>query len=96
MAKKYQTFDTATKQISWSPAPAGSAPVDQDFDVGAGGQTNFTVTVTFDANTKIDVLVDGRKKREGASYDFTRNVALNRIEFTAVVPQNSWVQVRTY
>jgi hypothetical protein len=98
MALKFVKYDDVSGKFSTAADPSGSGytGIDQNYDVGVGGQINFTVTQTFDANDAIDIWINGVKCREGASYDFTRNVSLNRITFNYTVPQNAWVLVRTY
>ena len=96
MALQYLLVESTTGKFKRGAATGSSLYVDQDYDVGAGGQVNFVVTQTFTAQSLIDVWVNGRKQRPGASYDFNRNVSLNRIEFTYTVPQYSWVEIRVY
>lgn len=89
--------DDATGKHKRGPSSAGIGGfVDQDFD--STGQVNFVCTTTFGAVgvTPIDVWLNGRKQREGALYDFTRNTSLNRIEFTSTIPALAWVQIRIF
>ena len=88
-------FDTATGKFQGYAASA-TPPVDQDYDVGVGGQSEFVVTAPITIGAKIDVFVNGQKKREGASYDYTRDVGNNKIIFGATIPQNAWVQIRVW
>lgn len=69
---------------------------DYDFDVGGGGATTFNIPVSFTSGQKIDVYINGRKAREGALNDFTRNVGAQTVITAFSVPQNGWVQVRLY
>ena len=97
MALKYLLVEDTTGKLKKGSAAAGSDLfVDLDYDVGAGGQVNFVVSQAFTALSKIDVFINGRKNREGASHDYTRNTALNRIEFKYTVPENAWVEIRVY
>jgi hypothetical protein len=97
MATLWVQFDTSTGKLKATSVSAGGlVPKDQNFDVGAGGQANFVVTRVFDANSTIDVSVNGKLLREGSSYDYVRNVGLNRIEATFTVPQNAWVKIRVW
>ena len=95
MALKYLLVEDTTGKRKRGAAAGTSLFVDQDYDVGAGGQVNFVVTQTFTALSKIDIWVNGRKQRPNAN-DFDRNVTLNRIEFTYTVPQYSWFEIRVY
>jgi hypothetical protein len=93
---KYLLVEETTGKYHRGAAPGTGEFVDQDYDIGVGGQVNFVVTQTFTALSKIDVWVNGRKQRPGATYDFDRNVSLNRIEFTYTVQQYSWVEIRVH
>jgi hypothetical protein len=70
--------------------------VDEDFDVGGGGQQDFAVAEAFTADSKIDIWVNGILKREGGSIDYTRNVGTQEIQFTSVLAQFAWVRIRVY
>ena len=88
-------IDDTTGKQKRGPSSAGIGGfVDQDFD--STGQVNFVCTTTFGALTPIDIWVNGRKQREGATYDFTRNTSLNRIEFNSTIPALAWVQIRIF
>lgn len=91
MAKKHVRYNDASGRFE-----TVVAYFYEEFEVGGGGQTNFTVTEPFTSSTRVVVEENGLERREGASYDFTRNVALNRIEFNYTVPQYAWVRVRVY
>lgn len=95
MALRYLIVDDATGKKSRGSA-VGTSAVDQSFDVGVGGQAQFTVSQAFTAQSKIDVFVNGVLKREGASYDYQRTLPQNRIDFTFTVPQFSWVMIRVF
>ncbi len=95
MADRLLLIDDVTGKRKRGGSPA-SAPTDEDFDVGGGGQANFTIAAVFGALTKIDITVNGMGVREGATHDYQRNVSLNRIEFNYTVPQNAWIRVRLY
>jgi len=69
---------------------------EDDFDVGAGGQTDFTSSYDITSTNKVDVYLNGRLEREGASNDYTRDAALNKIIFNFTIPENAWVRVRVY
>lgn len=69
---------------------------DDDYDVGVGGQTNFVSTNDITASNKVDVFVNGRLQREGASHDYQRTPATNTISFNSTVPENAWVRIRVY
>lgn len=89
--------DDSTGDYKRGPSSAGIGGfVDQDFD--STGQVNFVCTNTFGALgvTPIDIWVNGRKQREGALNDFTRNTSLNRIEFNNTILANAWVQIRIF
>lgn len=69
---------------------------DDDFDVSAGGQTEFTSTSDITTTNDVDVYVNGRLQREGVSNDYTRDAALDKITFNYTVPENAWVRLRVY
>lgn len=97
MALRYLLIDDTTgKHKRGSAFGSLAAPVDEDFDVGGGGVTEVTLANTITAPQKIDVLVNGQILREGASYDWQRDVILNKITFNYTVPQNAWIRVREY
>jgi len=68
----------------------------EEFSVGAGGQTLFQLTTDIDATQKIDVSVNGRLKREGASHDYQRDAANNRIDFNYSVLEDGYVYIVIY
>lgn len=71
--------------------------VDFNFDVGAGGQTDFVVTSGLITSVNaIDVSWNGQGLREGAAQGFTRDVVNNKIVITQTLPQGAWVRVRVY
>lgn len=75
------------------------APRVFDFDVeDAEGQTAFPVTEDLMTETSyIEVLVNGRgEMREGAAYDFTRDVGSSQIVFNFPVPFDAWVRIKIY
>jgi hypothetical protein len=66
-----------------------------NFDVGAGGQSVFSVDPTpIAAETEIDVWINGRLMREGASDDYQRDTGNNEIEFNYTVDEDAWVFIR--
>lgn len=69
-----------------------------DFDVASvSGQTDFPVDAgLMTAESYVQVLVNGRESREGASYDFERDVPGDQIVFNYAVPQNAWVRVKIF
>lgn len=73
----------------------GVAPIVTDFDVGVGGQSQFTIGI-ITASTYIEVLVNGVANREGATFDYQRTVASSRIDFNFTVPQDAWVRIKVY
>lgn len=74
------------------------APNVFDFDVTDNlGQSIFTFTSgLMTASSYVEALINGRESREGASYDFERDVANNRIIFTYAVAKNAWVRIKIY
>lgn len=101
MAQKIVVYDTSTREMVATTTTIdaiGGGFTDVDFDVSAGGQTVFSVAGTADitASNKVDVFVNGRLSREGASYDFTRNASNDTITTSYTVPQDTWVRVRVY
>jgi len=70
---------------------------DNHFDVGVGGQTQFTCSLGLvTSNNRIEIWNNGVMVREGASHDWQRNVGQNAIDFNYTVPENAWVLVRLY
>lgn len=99
MAQKIVVFDDTTGKTSASTTTIGAVGggfTDNDFDVGVGGQSLFLIASGFTAGQKIDVWVNGRKQREGATYDFVRNVGPKTITLNYTIPQNAWVSIRIY
>jgi len=84
-------FDALALKRNLTDAPL----IDQDFDV-ATPTSNFIVTQTFAAGTKLDVWVNGVLMREGVAYSYQRNVPSNRIDFTSPIQTNAWLRVRVY
>ena len=66
-----------------------------DFDVGAGGQSQFSIGSITSANY-IEVLINGSETREGATKDYQRNTGASRIDFNYTVPQNAWVRIKVF
>ena len=65
-----------------------------DFDVTVGTQTTFILARTFTSMQLLDVLVNGEMRREGASYDFTRNVGAHSITFNYPIAATAWVRTK--
>jgi len=95
---KFLVVDEITgKKKLGSSGAGGISPVPQDYDVAEGGQQNFTLSNIFDQDTYMEIFVNNRgPHREGASYDFERNVELNRVEFKELIPEGSWVRIILY
>ena len=86
-------FDTVTGKIKGGNNPG--VPTITDFDVGIGGQSQFIIG-TITSQTYIEVLVNGVELREGATYDYERNVGSSRIDMNYTVPQNAWVRIKVF
>ena len=72
-------------------------PIDEDFTVEAGGVTELPLATAITTPQVLDVFINGQLKREGASFDWLRSVALQKITFVGLtVPEGSWVRVRRY
>lgn len=98
MAYEVLGVDTLTgkyKRTGISTSGLGGGFTDEDFDTGAGF-TNLTLATNIEVGTKLDVWVDGRMMREGATEDFIRDAALDKITFSITIPENAWVKVRIY
>ena len=67
-----------------------------DFDVGAGGATDFALGEDINSTQFIEVHVNGREQREGGSNDWTRDITNDKIIFNFTVPENAWVRIRVY
>ena len=98
MADRYLLVDDATGKRKRGTAVGVSAsePIDEDFTIGGGGAVQVTLATAITAPQKLDVFVNGKMEREGASFDWLRNVGAQRIDFNYTVPQNAWVRVRRY
>lgn len=75
-----------------------TAPKVFDFDVtDDAGQTQFNVTAGYlTASSYVEASVNGREYREGASYDWQRDVGNNRITFNVTIPKYAWVRIKIY
>ena len=65
-----------------------------DYEVGAGGQTDFVVPESLVGQT-VDVFVNGILQRQGASYDYTVE-GTDTIQFKFTVAEDAWVSVRVF
>lgn len=93
MGLKPLSVDDATGRLK----KGGVAPTVVDFDVGGGGQAQFTIgAITITGTTYIEVQINGAEKREGATFDYQRNTGAGRIDFTFTVPEFAWVRVKIY
>lgn len=74
------------------------APFIFDFDVtDEAGQTNFTFTAGIMTDSSyVEALINGREYREGASFDFQRDVSNHRLTFSYAVAKNAWVRIKIY
>lgn len=91
MALKPLSIDTNGKHKA-----GGVPPTLYDFDVGVGGQIQFTIG-TVATSTYIEAQVNGAERREGALNDWVRvNGAPGRVDFNVSVPQNAWVRIKVY
>jgi hypothetical protein len=95
VADKLLLVDDSTGRFKRGGTPF-SAPVDEDFDIGIGGADEVQLVTPISPTNKIDVYVNGKLLREGASFDFVRNHDDEKIEFNYTIPQNAWVRVRIY
>lgn len=93
MSLKYVAVDDTTKKRVLVSA---GGYIDNDFDVGGGGLTTFTIPGGLTVQTKVDVLRNGQMMREGATKDYQRNADTGQIIFNYTVPQNSWIRVRVF
>jgi len=64
--------------------------------IAAASQTNFDTITNIGSTDIIDVWVDGRLKREGASNDYERNTGTNQIVFNSGLSAGSWVKIRVH
>lgn len=72
-----------------------SAPFTDTFATATASQVNFSVT-GLTATGKVDVYVNGVLMEEGATEDYQRNVASNRIEFNVGQTVNARVRIRVW
>lgn len=93
MAVKWFVYDDVRGRFVTTTTPG--AAVVQDFDV-SGSQTNFVVAQVFTSGSAIVVEINGREYREGSTFDWQRNVSLNRIEFNYSVSDKAWVRIKVY
>lgn len=98
MGLKYLLIDDTTGRKQRGAAASGITLFQTtDFTVGGGGQSTFgTLTGTFTAGSLIEVFRNGILMREGAGFDFQRNVGAQTIVFNYTVLQNAWVRVNLY
>lgn len=98
MADRFLIIDDATgKQKRGGSYPGATAsPTFEDFDVGGGGAVDFVSANVFTSLTNVDVYVNGQLMREGATFDFQRNVGLQKMTFATTVPQGAWVRIKLY
>ena len=71
----------------------GGSVVFENFDVGAGGQSEFQLASNISSNQIIDVHINGRRQREGDGYSWERDSDLDKIIFSETIPEGSWVEV---
>lgn len=89
-------FDTSTLSPVISSVTIGALGVKttEDFDVTlTNGQTVFQLATDITSANNLDVYVNGRLARYGASYDYQRDDTTNQITFTYTVIKDSWVRV---
>lgn len=97
MSENIRTIESATGRNSANRRLRDIYGTTYDFDVGGGGQTEFTGLATLVASDqRVDVLVNGKELREGATFDFQRNVGATKIVFNYSIPQSAWVRIRVY
>lgn len=70
--------------------------IDHDFDIGAGGVTEVTVSDQLDKVERISVKINGTEYREGAGNDYTVDTGLDKILFTFTVPEDAFVRVTVF
>lgn len=94
MALVFVKYDTATGKLQASLTPPSSVSiVDKDFTATAS-QTEFVADIDLTVAHTIDVFVDGRKMREGASFDYTKDLTNDKIVFNTGLIAGQWVQLR--
>lgn len=96
MAERYLIIDDATGKTKRGAAAGSSLFTDEEFVVGGGGQTQFTLASTIDGSTKIDVYSNGVRRREGSGNSWERNLSPARIDFSESQPENAWILVRVW
>lgn len=67
-----------------------------NFDVGAGGQTQFSTPALTSADQKVEVSVNGVLYYEGATLGWQRDIVNNRVDFNALIKQYAHVQIHVY
>jgi hypothetical protein len=62
--------------------------------VSTSSKSEFSIGITFDADHKIIIMVDGRRQQEGVAW--TRNVGTQKITATSNVNVGSWFNAIVY
>lgn len=87
-------YDTVTGRIIGVTSETSSSGInDQNFDASEG-QTEFVTNVDWTIQEQVDVYLNGRRMREGASHDFTKDAANNKITFTSARKEGDWIFTR--
>lgn len=89
------TFNNALVLDTWIRFSVKVPLIDYDYVVAisAGGNSKFDCS-GLTSNSSIDVFVNGKLKREGSSYDYTRDIPNSKIVFNYVLVLDSWVRLR--
>jgi len=96
MSELIAKYDDVTGGFKATAGSISANFTDEKFTVGAGGQSVFALAGVIDAETNIDVWVNGQKIFEGASSDWVRDIVNEEIEFNNTIPENSFVVVRIW
>ena len=87
-------YDTTKGRIVADTLGGSGGTLTDEYFTATASQTDFVFTAGLTDSDEIDVWVDGRAKREGASHDFTRDSGTDKIVFNSGLNADSIVKVR--
>lgn len=88
-------FNTSTGWVSSGAAAGGW--IDEEIFTASEGQVDFTVTgFSFDANSQLEVLINGIDQDEGGGLDWIRNVGLSKITLNKAISASARVKIKKW
>lgn len=95
MAERYLIVDDATGRFKRGAAYNDTDTyILEDFDVSGGPEDTFVLANLFSINQLMDVFLNGQLLREGASFDFERDVGTHTVILNAPVSGVAWIRVK--